>query len=128
MNFEKQTHENEEIKLEKRVNLVLEHNYEFARDYGFYDPIMCGSIDGTDEKPHDRGIIRALNSVYKPNLKVKSDPEKTLFIGRINFKTTEDVLEKIFSKSEVKLKTLATEMNEEQNEQEQEKIFNAIFL
>ena len=88
----------EENRIENRINLVFERNYEFSRDYGFYDPIMCGSVDGTDEKPHDHSAIRALNSKYKPNLKVKSDPEKTLFIGRINFKTSEEVLEKVFSK------------------------------
>lgn len=25
-----------------------------------YDPIVAGSIDGTDTKPHDNGIVRAL--------------------------------------------------------------------
>lgn len=88
----------EENQAEKRISLVFERNYEFSRDYGFYDPVMCGSLDGTDEKPHDHSIIRALNNKYKPNLQVKSDPEKTLFIGRINFKTSEEVLEKVFSK------------------------------
>ena len=98
MSSESTKQNNDEIQIEKRINLVLDHNYEFARDYGFYDPIMCGSIDGTDDKPHDHGIIRALNSNYKPNLSVKSEPERTLFIGRINFKTTEEHLEKAFSK------------------------------
>jgi len=97
-NMGSDTKTSEENQIEKRINLVLERNYEFSRDYGFYDPIMCGSLDGTDEKPHDHGIIRALNSKYKPNLNVKGDPEKTLFIGRINFKTSEEVLEKVFSK------------------------------
>jgi len=32
-----------------------------------YHPLSCGSIDGTDDYPHDKGILRALNSVYKPN-------------------------------------------------------------
>lgn len=31
-------------------------------DLGFYDPLMAGSIDGTDTKPHDRGIVRAMNA------------------------------------------------------------------
>lgn len=32
-----------------------------------YHPLTCGSIDGTDDYPHDKGILRALNSKYKPN-------------------------------------------------------------
>lgn len=82
----------------KRRDLVLKHNCEFIKDYDFYDPIICGSIDGTDEKPHDNGIIRALNSRYVPNLAVKSDRERTLFIGALNFSTNEDKLKKHFSK------------------------------
>ena len=70
---------------------ILDRNYEYASDYGFYDPLMAGSIDGTDDKPHDHGIVRALNSShYKPNLNnVNSDPRKTLFIGSLNYKTSE---------------------------------------
>lgn len=79
---------------------MIYERYQLAKDYGFYDPMMCGSIDATDDtKPHDHGIIRALNSThYKPNLAVKSDPDRTLFIGRINYKTQEKELEKIFTK------------------------------
>jgi U11/U12 small nuclear ribonucleoprotein SNRNP35 len=81
------------------VELAYEFNFQHAKDYGFYDPVMAGSIDGTDEKPHDHGIIRALESThYKPNSTVKSNPDKTLFIGRINYKTNEETLLKIFSK------------------------------
>ena len=29
---------------------------------GYYDPLKAGSIDGTDDKPHDHGIVRALKS------------------------------------------------------------------
>ena len=32
-----------------------------------YHPLTCGSIDGTDDYPHDKAILRALNSSYKPN-------------------------------------------------------------
>ena len=28
-------------------------------DYGTYDPLQSGSIDGTDTLPHDHAIIRA---------------------------------------------------------------------
>lgn len=33
-----------------------------AADYGNYDPLRAGSIDGTGTLPHDRGIIRAMKS------------------------------------------------------------------
>lgn len=33
-----------------------------AVDYGNYDPLMVGSIDGTDLRPHDRAIVRACNT------------------------------------------------------------------
>jgi U11/U12 small nuclear ribonucleoprotein SNRNP35 len=73
---------------------------QFAKDYGFYDPLRSGSIDGALEaRPHDHGIVRALNSGhYKPNLSVKSDPDRTLFIGRISYKTDEKDLEQIFAR------------------------------
>lgn len=32
-----------------------------------YHPLTCGSIDGTDDYPHDKAVLRALNSSYKPN-------------------------------------------------------------
>lgn len=40
--------------------------------------------------PHDKAIIRALNSVYKPNVKLKSNPDKTFFVGNLN-PTTDEV-------------------------------------
>ena len=36
----------------------------------FYHPLMAGSIDGTDTMPHDKAVIRASKSLYKPNKKV----------------------------------------------------------
>ncbi|CAD7088488.1 unnamed protein product [Hermetia illucens] len=68
---------------------------KYAREY---DPIKCGSIDGTDTVPHDRGVIRALNSTYRPNEKVTGNPERTIFIGRLHIKTNEDTLCKKFEK------------------------------
>ena len=62
-----------------------------------YDPILIGSIDGTDTEPHDRGIVRALNSTYHPNKGVIGDPECTLFVGRLAHNTNEKTLETIFS-------------------------------
>ena len=33
-----------------------------AVDYGHYNPLMVGSIDGTDDRPHDRAITKAVYS------------------------------------------------------------------
>ncbi|PVD20168.1 hypothetical protein C0Q70_20662 [Pomacea canaliculata] len=58
----------------------------------FYDPLMAGSIDGTDEDPHDRAITRALTATYKCNKFVKGDPKLTLFVARLSPKTEEKTL------------------------------------
>ncbi|XP_075990325.1 U11/U12 small nuclear ribonucleoprotein 35 kDa protein-like [Anticarsia gemmatalis] len=63
-----------------------------------YDPIKIGSIDGTDTEPHDRAIVRALRSEYTPNKLVKGDPYHTLFIGRLNPRTTEDTIKSEFER------------------------------
>jgi U11/U12 small nuclear ribonucleoprotein SNRNP35 len=76
-----------------------EDNDGLVLSLGNYDPIKVGSIDGTDEKPHDRGLIRALLSTYSMNKSAaKSDPHYTLFVGRLNYETDESTLEKIFAK------------------------------
>lgn len=82
----------------KRRQKAIDKNYEYTRNYGFYDPILCGSIDGTDEKPHDHGIVRAINSRYIPNKGVKTDPSRTLFVSGLNFATDESSLKRYFSK------------------------------
>lgn len=48
--------------------------------------------------PHDRGIVRAINSKYRPNEHVKSNPRHTIFVGRLHIKTDEKKLEKKFRK------------------------------
>ncbi|XP_047536150.1 U11/U12 small nuclear ribonucleoprotein 35 kDa protein-like [Vanessa atalanta] len=63
-----------------------------------YDPIKIGSIDGTDTEPHDRAILRALQSEYVPNKQVKGDPDHTIFIARLNPRTTQDTVLTEFSK------------------------------
>ncbi|XP_066286978.1 U11/U12 small nuclear ribonucleoprotein 35 kDa protein-like [Branchiostoma lanceolatum] len=63
-----------------------------------YNPLRAGSIDGTDLDPHDRAVIRAMDAKYKPNKQVKGDPRRTLFVSNLNPKTTDDSLEKVFSK------------------------------
>lgn len=61
-----------------------------------YDPIQAGSIDGTDTIPHDRAILRALRSTYKPHTS-STDPTRTLFIGRLNKNSREPDLEQAFA-------------------------------
>lgn len=63
-----------------------------------YDPLKCGSIDGTDIIPHDKGIIRAMNARYKPNEKVVGNPHCTLFVARLDRDTTEDTLQNFFER------------------------------
>lgn len=44
---------------------------------------------GTDIFPHDNGIVRAINSHYKPNELIKGEPRRTIFVGRLHLKTGE---------------------------------------
>jgi U11/U12 small nuclear ribonucleoprotein SNRNP35 len=57
-----------------------------------YDPLKVGSIDGTDPDPHDRAIIRALNSEYEPDKNVKGKPDRTIFVARLYRQTKEDTI------------------------------------
>ena len=59
--------------------------------WGFYDPQMSGSIDGTDLFPHDRALTRAYRTNYKP----PHHPSK-YFIGQLPPSCTEADLEKLF--------------------------------
>lgn len=63
-----------------------------------YDPLQAGSIDGTDTYPHDRAITRAQNAKYKTPEHIVSDPVRTVFVGRLSHKTSEDRLQKEFSR------------------------------
>ncbi|CAM5161993.1 unnamed protein product [Eretmochelys imbricata] len=63
-----------------------------------YDPLKAGSIDGTDEEPHDRAIWRAMLARYVPNKGVTGDPHLTLFVARLNLQTTEEKLKEAFSR------------------------------
>ncbi|KAM6423475.1 U11/U12 small nuclear ribonucleoprotein 35 kDa protein isoform 1-T3 [Liasis olivaceus] len=63
-----------------------------------YDPLKAGSIDGTDEEPHDRAVWRAMSARYVPNKGVSGDPHLTLFVARLNLQTTEDKLKEVFSR------------------------------
>lgn len=44
---------------------------------------------GTDSSAHDNGLIRAINSNYKPNERVVGIPKYTIFVGRLHLKTDE---------------------------------------
>ncbi|KAK7926139.1 hypothetical protein WMY93_008449 [Mugilogobius chulae] len=63
-----------------------------------YDPLKAGSIDGTDDEPHDRAVFRAMIARYKPNKGVVGDPLLTLFVARLNPVTNEEKLHQVFSK------------------------------
>lgn len=62
--------------------------------WGFYDPQMSGSIDGTDLIPHDRALIRAYQTNYKPPRHPSS-----FFIGHLPPTCTENDLAKLFSRA-----------------------------
>ena len=74
---------------------VLEEWSPLAR---VYSPLQAGSIDGTDADPHDQAVVRAMRATYEPNHLVQGNPNATLFVARLHPNTTEDVLEKTFSK------------------------------
>lgn len=63
-----------------------------------YEPIKIGSIDGTDTEPHDLAILRAKYSEYTPNKLVKGNPRNTIFIARLNHRTTQETIQSEFSK------------------------------
>lgn len=63
-----------------------------------YDPLKAGSIDGTDEEPHDRAVLRAMLARYVPNKGVVGDPQLTLFVARLSQETTEEKLKEFFSR------------------------------
>ncbi|XP_014217739.1 U11/U12 small nuclear ribonucleoprotein 35 kDa protein-like isoform X2 [Copidosoma floridanum] len=57
-----------------------------------YDPLMAGSIDGTDTEPHDKAIARAMESHYEPPHGLKSKPDRTLFVSRFGPRISKDDL------------------------------------
>ncbi|CAL0314639.1 unnamed protein product [Lupinus luteus] len=69
-----------------------------------YHPIQAGSIDGTDIVPHDKAIHRAhlcqKLSLYDPHgdSKATMDPYCTVFVGRLNHQTTEQIIHQFMSK------------------------------
>eukprot|EP00128_Syssomonas_multiformis_P004279 Colp12_sorted_trinity150504_noHs@35502 len=65
-----------------------------------YIPLQAGSIDGTDTKPHDHAVVRAMKATYNASkdAKIEGDPSKTLFVGRLSRDTADDTLREIFSR------------------------------
>lgn len=68
----------------------------YARDV--YDPLRVGSIDGKDDFPHDRALVRAMNSSYKANHKVAGEPLHTVFVGRLAHSVDEERLRELFER------------------------------
>ncbi|CAH8850759.1 unnamed protein product [Trichobilharzia szidati] len=73
--------------------------HPYIHQYGYYDPVTAGSIDGTDTIPHDRAVHRALSSSYKPKCQMHNwNPKAIIFIGRLPYYTTEICLQKALNK------------------------------
>ncbi|KAK4471588.1 hypothetical protein MN116_005003 [Schistosoma mekongi] len=73
--------------------------HPYVQQYGYYDPVAVGSIDGTDTTPHDRAVQRALTSSYRRKNKVFNwDPKATIFIGRLPYYTSKVCLQKALQK------------------------------
>ncbi|KAL4713573.1 hypothetical protein ACJJTC_006161 [Scirpophaga incertulas] len=81
-----------------RNTFVDRDDSNFHKYATVYDPIKIGSIDGTDTEPHDRAIIRALQSDYTPNRHVTGKSYLTVFITGLNSRTTQDTIYVEFSK------------------------------
>ncbi|KAL7678237.1 hypothetical protein ACOME3_004466 [Neoechinorhynchus agilis] len=65
--------------------------------FGFYDPLMAGTIDSTGLIPHDQAITRAYN--HKPHPPVDERAfGPVLFIGRLDLNDTEKCLMEVFSR------------------------------
>ncbi|XP_065353212.1 U11/U12 small nuclear ribonucleoprotein 35 kDa protein-like [Cloeon dipterum] len=62
-----------------------------------YNPLEAGSIDKTDTVPHDNAVARAMLAHYTPNPTLKTKPEYTIFVARLNLKTNESDLRRVFS-------------------------------
>ncbi|XP_023942725.2 U11/U12 small nuclear ribonucleoprotein 35 kDa protein-like [Bicyclus anynana] len=71
---------------------------EFQKYASTYDPIKIGSIDGTDTEAHDRAVLRAVHAEYVPNKLVEGDPRHTIFVARLNPRTTQETIFTEFSK------------------------------
>lgn len=90
--------------MERESKPQITEQYHHTKSVWFsdkvYRPLQAGSLDGTGVVPHDRALIRASKAKYTPekDAKIQGNPYKTLFVGRLNKETTEDTLQKYFSK------------------------------
>ncbi|TYZ62512.1 hypothetical protein PybrP1_008722 [[Pythium] brassicae (nom. inval.)] len=70
----------------------------FAREY---EPAAAGNIDGTESEPHDRALVRAAKRARfdaRRDPKIKGEPLRTLFVGRLSFATDERALAAFFAR------------------------------
>ncbi|KAI9302730.1 U11/U12 small nuclear ribonucleoprotein 35 kDa protein [Cunninghamella echinulata] len=67
-----------------------------------YNPLQAGTINGNPNQdiPHDHAIARAQRAKFHPPSKhvITTNPLKTLFVGRLNFNTTEETLTDFFER------------------------------
>lgn len=58
------------VKIREDMACFQERWRPYVYDYGFYDPVKSGSIDGIvnfDNPPHDRAVCRAQAAKYRPS-------------------------------------------------------------
>lgn len=63
-----------------------------------YDPIKAGCSDGSGDYVHDKACLRAVQSRYRVDKKVVGDPERTIFVGRLNPLTSEATVRDYFNR------------------------------
>ena len=76
------------------ASLIMDKWTPYAKEY---DPLICGSIDGTVTQIHDKAITRAISAKYIPDKRIKTALNRTLFVARLNTQTNEQTLRQIFS-------------------------------
>ncbi|OQR77336.1 U11/U12 small nuclear ribonucleoprotein 35 kDa protein-like [Tropilaelaps mercedesae] len=62
-----------------------------------YDPVVAGTRDGSGDFVNDRAILRACQATFRPP-SLKSDPKKTVFVGRLQLSVTEKDVQQLFEK------------------------------
>ncbi|CAH0382933.1 unnamed protein product [Bemisia tabaci] len=73
------------------------HKKKFEKLDVCYDPLIAGSIDGTDTTPHDNAIVRAMNAKYRPRKFEDGNPYTTIFVWKLRPTVTESYLREKFS-------------------------------
>ena len=75
--------------------MTSEKDSDWSPYASVYDPLKVGSIDGTDTRPHDRAVWRAMHASYEPNPDVEGNPRNTVFVARLHPKVTDADLLKV---------------------------------